>query len=159
MTFEVALDFVLAQEGGDVNDPDDPGGHTRFGISQRAHPDEDIGALTRSRAAEIYRSDYWDACRSDDLPSPLRLLVFDAAVNQGPRAAIEMLQLAVGTIPDGIIGPKTLAAAKTKGGLGESVLNMAAERAFRYGKSANFAKYGRGWMRRLFAATAMALED
>ncbi|MBI5843910.1 MAG: hypothetical protein HZB23_04475 [Deltaproteobacteria bacterium] len=48
----------MAHEGGYVNDPADPGGETRFGISRRAYPNEDIKALTRERAAEIYYRDY-----------------------------------------------------------------------------------------------------
>lgn len=157
MSFAVAIDFVLRHEGGDVNDPDDPGGHTRFGISKRAHPDEDIGALTRDRAAEIYRYSYWDACRCDELPAALALMVFDSAVNQGPRAAVETLQRAVGTVPDGILGPLTLDAAKRAAGR-SAVIAMAAERGFRYGRTKNFERFGRGWMRRLIDCTVLALE-
>lgn len=81
--FRKALGFVLPQEGGYVNDPDDPGGETKWGISKRAYPNEDIKNLTPERACTIYATDYWDACGCDAIPFPLNVAVFDSAVNCG----------------------------------------------------------------------------
>lgn len=159
MSFEKAIRFVLIHEGGYVDDPDDPGGETNFGISKRAHPREDIKNMTKERAAAIYRSDYWDRCHCDALPPSLAMVTFDAAVNQGVGAAVRMLQKAVGTTVDGVMGPMTEAAAQAMGSGDTALLKMAAERGYRYGQTKNFDKYGRGWMRRLFAVTALALED
>ena len=159
MGFEEAVELVFLHEGGYIDDPDDPGGATRFGISRRSHPDIDIANLTRRRASEIYRQQYWIRCRCDDLPSPLATLVFDAAVNQGPEAAIRMLQRAVGAVVDGVIGPDTLVRARRLGRDRNTVLNLAAERGYRYGRTRNFDRYGRGWMRRLMAVLAQALEE
>ena len=148
MTFDTAVAIILRHEGGYVNDARDPGGETNFGICKRSYPDEDIRNLTEARAKEIYRRDYWNKCKCDDLPDEVRLLVFDAAVNQGTGAAVKMLQKAVGTIEDGIIGPNTLAKARSAKNL---AVNYAAERALRYASNANVNVYGRGWFRRLIA--------
>lgn len=79
--FAAALELLLHFEGGYVNDPNDAGGETKYGISKRAYPNLDIASLTKSDAAEIYLRDYWDACRCSEMPEPLSLSVFDYAVN------------------------------------------------------------------------------
>lgn len=81
--FEEAAKHVLQSEGGWVNDPDDAGGETKFGISKRAHPKVDIASLTEQDALNIYRQEYWNAVGAEGLPEHMRLAVFDAAVNQG----------------------------------------------------------------------------
>lgn len=113
-TFEAAIDYVLANEGGLVNDPADPGGLTNFGISQRTYPGVDIRNLTRDEAAAIYKRDYW---RYDDIADQrVATKLFDAHVNMGPVQAIRLLQLSLGTIEagpvvaDGIIGSYTIEA-------------------------------------------------
>ncbi len=85
--FERALKLVLDHEGGYVNDPDDPGGETKYGISKRAYPSLDIKNLTVEQAAGIYWRDYWDACSCDQLAYPMDITVFDTAVNCGCGAA------------------------------------------------------------------------
>ena len=59
-SFDEIIDIVLEHEGGYVNDPDDPGGETNFGIAKRSHPDVDIANLTKAGAKEIYKAEYWD---------------------------------------------------------------------------------------------------
>ena len=81
--FERSLKFVLDHEGGYVNDLDDPGGETNYGISKRAYPSLDIKNLTVEQAAGIYWRDYWDACSCDKLVYPIDCYVFDTAVNCG----------------------------------------------------------------------------
>lgn len=85
--FRKALEFTLKWEGGYVNDPDDPGGETKWGISKRAYPDEDITNLTPERAAELYYRDYWVASGCESLPFPMSVVVFDTAVNLGTGRA------------------------------------------------------------------------
>lgn len=111
--WEKAIDFVLKMEGGaeGENDPNDPGGYTKFGISSKAYPNLDIKNLTVDQAKEIYRNDYWNACRCDELPSSLAISVFDTAVNQGTSKARRLLQVALGVIADGVIGEQTITAA------------------------------------------------
>ncbi len=88
---ERALDFVMKWEGGYVNDPKDPGGETKWGISKRAYPMLDVKSLTKEEAADIYRHDYWEKAGCGDLPRPLDMVVFDTAVNMGVRRAREFL--------------------------------------------------------------------
>lgn len=80
---------VMDFEGGSrqTNDPDDPGGLTKYGISRKAYPDEDIAHLTESRAKELYKRDYWDKVNGDELPYPWDMIMADAAVNCGVSRA------------------------------------------------------------------------
>lgn len=146
--FDRAIEIVLEIEGGYVNHPDDPGGETKYGISRRAYPHENIRELTLEQAAALYRRDYWDRCRCGELPWPLALCVFDSAVNQGVVKAITLLQKAVNVKQDGVIGPVTLLKAR-QAGQDVSALFMA-ERALHYASLPTFSTFGRGWMRRLF---------
>ena len=108
-SFEFAFAKVVSVEGGYVDDPKDPGGATKFGISQRSYPNVDIKNLTLDQAKAIYRADYWDAVSGDELPDPLSHLVFDAAVNQGVSPAQKMMQEALGVKVDGEIGTEQIA--------------------------------------------------
>ena len=151
-TFNNAFRLVIGEEGGYVNDPRDPGGETKFGIAKRSHPDIDIANLTLDQARTIYLTDYWQPIRGDDLPAALAVLLFDAAVNQGPKTAVQLLQRAVGTIADGVVGPATLAAAQTPGVL----IEFGARRIGRYAQDANWPIYGRGWTKRVLQMTIAA---
>lgn len=102
------MDFVLSWEGGYVNDPRDPGGETKYGISKRAHPSVDIRNLTIQQAHEIYRADYWERIRGDYLPPRAAIAVMDFAVHSGVPAASLALQGEVGAKQDGVIGPRTI---------------------------------------------------
>jgi lysozyme family protein len=146
-SFERALMFVLAQEGGYVNDPHDPGGETRYGISKRRYPAEDIRNLTIERARELYRRDYWDQNRCGELPGHMGLAVFDASVNGG--APIRWLQMAVGASIDGVIGPKTIAAAHACRDKPKTVRDMLASRMMYLTALNGWSRYGLGWTRRV----------
>lgn len=111
--FKDAIDLVLSQEGGYVNDPDDPGGETNWGISKRAFPALDIAALTRDDAVKIYKAHYWE-------PNKIALIHcqsianknFSFVVNMGARPAGRILQRAlrangVEVKIDGAVGPAT----------------------------------------------------
>ena len=89
--FEKALKFVLKWEGGYSNDPRDPGGETKYGISKRSYPELDISKLTLKQAEEIYYQNYWLKTGCDELPYPFNIVVFDTAVNMGRRRALEFL--------------------------------------------------------------------
>lgn len=90
--FEAAFAKTIIFEGGDSNDPDDSGGLTRYGISQKAYPDLDIKSLTLEAAKEIYRRDYWDKCGCDRMNDQRHAeIIFDIAVNMGVVAAKELL--------------------------------------------------------------------
>ena len=87
MSFNECMDFVLEWEGGYSVDADDPGGETKFGISKRAHPLEDITNLTRERALAIYHAEYWERISGDTLPTPVALACMDFAVHSGVARA------------------------------------------------------------------------
>ncbi len=147
--FDWCVERILEREGGLTNDPDDPGGLTNFGISQRQYPALDIAALTRTDAIEIYRRDYWEPCGAEQMPEPLDFYLFDSAVNQGVGTAIRFLQTALRVHVDGRIGPETLGAI-TRLGASEAGALFMAERALHYVSLGTFWKFGRGWFKRLF---------
>jgi len=91
--FDKALKFILKWEGGYSNDPRDPGGETKYGISKRSYPELDISKLTLKQAKEIYYQNYWLKCGCDNLPYPFNIVVFDTAVNMGRRRAMEFLDV------------------------------------------------------------------
>lgn len=121
--FNQALKKTLVFEGGYVNDPDDPGGETNFGISKRSYPDLDIKNITDEQVRDIYRSDYWNKTGCSDLrDQDLADTVFDFAVNAGVKRASKYLQIAANALDkspftplriDGIIGLYTLGRVKT----------------------------------------------
>jgi len=91
-TAQQSIQNVIRREGGYVADRADRGGETKFGISKRAYPNLDIANLTEEEAARIYKRDYWDRIKADELPENIREMAFDAAVNQGvawTRRALE----------------------------------------------------------------------
>lgn len=108
--WDKAIEFVLRMEGGYSNDPNDSGGETNFGISKRAYPNLDIKNLTVDKAKEIYMNDYWNPCHCDELASEFAIATFDAAVNEGVKPAIRMLQIALDVDVDCIIGSNTVTA-------------------------------------------------
>lgn len=110
--FNKVIDLVLKHEGGFVNDPNDPGGVTKYGISKKAFPDLDIKSLTIEDAKSIYYKHYWEPCKANELPEDIRYIHFDTAVNQGLNKAAKILQRAAGVADDGIIGPITLKASQ-----------------------------------------------
>lgn len=148
MGFEEAFQRVVGHEGGYVNDPADRGGETKFGISKRAYPALNIAALTLADARAIYRRDYWDLCRCDLMPEPLAFAVFDLAVNAGRHAATKDLQLALGLIPDGVLGPDTLAALHACDGL-RTPVKVHASGLERRTNAPTGPQHGRGWTRRV----------
>lgn len=148
--YDFAFKFIIEKEGGYSNDPRDPGGETKFGISKRSFPLEDIKNLTLERAKKLYKDFYWNICQCDAMPVPLNLIVFDCAVNQGTFTAIKILQNILGVEVDGIIGNETLRKIKEKN-LNELVELYLTDRALRYCMNKHFYIYGRGWLRRLFS--------
>jgi len=158
-SFEDAFQWILEAEGPDTNDPDDPGGLTRFGIAQKRHPEVDVATLTEEDAKRIYREQYWDQIHGDELPPVLALVVFDGAVVQGVGRSIFCLQEALGVETDGLVGPKTVAAAFEQGlGVLTKFLSL---RAHAYMdlviRKPVMLKYLKGWIGRLIRVRQRAL--
>ena len=160
--FSQAFAVVVGEEGGFTNDSADPGNWTsgrcgvgvcagtKYGISAAAYPGVDISALTLDAAAVIYRRDYWTPVQGDDLPPPLALLVFDAAVNNGVGRAVRWLQGAAGVAVDGVLGDKTMAAVRSASGSGAALLaEFQAQRLLFMAGLSTWRTFGPGWARRL----------
>ncbi len=152
------VDRVLSHEGGYVNDPNDPGGETKWGISKRSYPHLNIKDLTRQDAIAIYQRDFWQRVQGDKLPVPLVFQALDAAVNHGIGNAVRWMQRAAGVADDGVIGPVTLAAVARQEPA-DLVLNFNAERLEFYAKLQTFDHYGRGWTRRVAKNLRFAAQD
>lgn len=147
--FNHCLNIVLKHEGGYVNDPKDPGGETIYGIARRHHPDAWAkGRPTKQQAADIYRRDYWDRMKCDQMPAPVALFLFDSGVNCGNRRAAEWLQRYVGAVSDGQIGAKTIAATWAVDAH-SACYAMAKQRMAHYGGLNTFGRFGKGWARRV----------
>lgn len=119
--FDDCLKIVLEYEGGYSDVPGDRGGKTKWGITQNtldrwcyiSHHDKVIVAnLTEVQRDNIYQLLYWQPPCCYDLPHPLDLVIFDAAVNHGPQTAIKLLQAQLGVTVDGIVGRNTMRHAK-----------------------------------------------
>ena len=114
--FADALAFVLRWEGGYVNHPNDPGGATNKGVTQKVYDTwrarqgqavQGVAQITDAEVHAIYEVSYWLASKCQLLASPLDLAQFDTAVNMGVGRAVKFLQQAVGATPDGNFGPGT----------------------------------------------------
>ena len=150
MTFDEAFEQLIGHEGGYVLDSLDPGGETKFGISKRSYPGENIANLTLERAKAIYLRDYWGPAGGDTVPADIRFMLFDMAVNQGVKTAIRALQHVAGVGEDGILGPVTL----------QALQSMPAERllfrftaarlvAYTRADDLRWGRFGRGWVKRV----------
>ena len=152
--FDDIIEITLHHEGGYVHDPTDLGGETNFGIAKRFYPDVDIKNLTKEGAKEIYKKDYWDKNKVDELPDDLKHIFFDMCVNQGKGRAVKILQRAAnakgaGLKVDGGLGPKTI------GAISNSNVELQRVRAYRVKYYADLVtrkpdleKFYFGWFRR-----------
>jgi len=153
--FSTCLEMVLKHEGGYVNHPHDPEGMTNLGITKKTYDnfygtdadEDDMRAITVKDVRPIYKQEYWDRCKCDDLPSGVDWAVFDWAVNSGTSRAIKALQKAVGTLEDGIIGEFTLGAVR-QSQPSEVINRIAIYRDSFYRSLNHFDTFGKGWIRR-----------
>lgn len=115
--FDKIIECVFVLEGYISDHKADTGGYTKYGISQKAHPEVDVRNLTLEDAKRIYYRKYWLPTRCDQLPFKVALFVMDMAVNSGNSAAGKALQRCVNLVRadaakplvvDGIIGEQTL---------------------------------------------------
>jgi lysozyme family protein len=149
------MTMLLAHEGGYVNHPSDPGGMTNLGVTKRTYDEyhgtdideEGMRNLTKADVIPIYRRNYWERCRCQDLASGIDWATFDASVNHGTGRAARLLQRAVETTQDGSIGPLTLM--KVKQHEVTNIINrIAVYREEFYRSLDTFDTFGRGWLRR-----------
>ncbi len=163
-TWPQALKWVLVSEGGNDDDPDDPGGRTSRGITQREYnayrsmnglPALDVWKASQQDVDNIYRASYWMPwCPT--LPPGVDYEFFDECVNAGPHAAIVILQRALGVADDGHIGMIT-SAALSGADFPTLIKKYSAARTAYYRGLRGFWKYGKGWLNRVDFAEKNAL--
>jgi lysozyme family protein len=127
--FNAAFVLTMRAEGGYVRDPQDPGGETYKGVARRMNSKWDgwflIDAMKKERdfpanlegyaalqekIRAFYEANYWDRIRGDEIQNQdIAESIFDFAVNAGPVASAKLAQMTVGTEPDGVVGPVTVA--------------------------------------------------
>jgi lysozyme family protein len=155
--FERLVGMILNHEGGYVNDPVDPGGETKYGISKRTYPYVDIKNLTVDQAKDIYYRDWWKPLRCPEIKHDrIAQKHLDTSINVGPRNGVRILQRALcdvgeAVVVDGIIGPKTLAATN-RTDPDKLLATMRYQQAQFYKRIINrnpeLARFERGWMNR-----------
>jgi lysozyme family protein len=150
--FEKAMKFIRVVEGGKFFHPNDPGGFTNMGLTQRDYPKLDLKNLTREEADNIFYKDYWKKSVASKLPDPAFISYFDAVVNTGAGRANKILQKVVGVEVDGKVGKITLEAVKKYGEPKKLAIALAEGKQDFYlslvSKNKKFGSFIRGWSRR-----------
>ncbi len=121
---------------------------TKYGISAGTSPELDIAGLTLDGAKAIYKREWWDRFKGDDLPYELGFQIFDAEVNHGKKMGVRFLQRALGLADDGLFGPAT-AAALTGKDEDKVILRFLAYRMRFFTSIPTWATYGKGWANRV----------
>ena len=148
MDFQQAINRVLGHEGGYVNNPADPGGETKWGISKRTYPQLNIKDLTRDQAIEIYKKDFWDRVHATDLYDGVAFQSLDFAINSGCETALRALQRALNVADDGHWGPHTSQAAKDMSE-SDQIMRLNAERLDFMRKLKTWPNFSSGWAGRI----------
>ncbi|CDZ67624.1 Secretion activator protein [Neorhizobium galegae bv. orientalis] len=162
--FEKSLAKVLVHEGGYVNHPDDPGGATNQGVTQRVYDDyrrsidakpQTVRLLSNGERDSIYRMRYWALIKGDSLPPGISYVVFDGAANSGPSQSVKWLQRALGVKADGLIGTETLNAVRAHPNHDALVAKIIALREKFLRALRTFKTFGKGWMSRIRGVLAV----
>lgn len=160
MNFDKAFDLLITHEGGFVHRSfaDDPGGATKYGITEKVARyngySGEMRDLTLEFAKSIYRKDYWDSCKCDEMPDEIRYPLFDASVNSGSKQAIKWLQSSVGVKADGVIGSVTMQSIR----LAQPLIirqQMIGKRLRFMTELSNWTANAKGWSRRIAAILEM----
>lgn len=163
--FDKVLAHVLKSEGGYVNDPDDPGGETMMGVTRAVYEqwigrqvmDGEMKTLTFDDVKPIYKKNYWDRLRLDDVPSGLDMVLMDIGVNSGTGRAAKWVQRLAGVKADGAIGPVSLRAIHNLKPA-DAVESLYHTRQAFYERLPHFRKFGKGWTARNKDVTEYAKE-
>lgn len=151
------MQLVAVSEGGYVNSRHDPGGATNHGITQRVYnayrrrkgaPTVTVRYITKDEVAEIYRTQYADQVRYDDLPAGVDYAVLDYAINSGVRRAAKAMQRIVGVKADGIIGNVTLVAIE-RHSASWLIKTLCTQRLSFLQRLRHWRYFGRGWRKRV----------
>lgn len=161
--FKQFLKHTLEVEGGYVNDPDDSGGETNYGITRDTYQHylfkkhnarivvKDMRDIPMSDVEDIYRTEYWDKISADELPSGIDIMLADFAVNSGVVRATRKFQKLFDTERDGIIGRHTLSCVNEKvpEWLLHNLFVIRREYYHNIGHINNNKKFLKGWYNRL----------
>jgi lysozyme family protein len=153
--FENAVELVLKSEGGFVNDPQDHGGATNFGVTLKAWSEyvnrevgvQEIKDLTPLMVKPFYKRKYWNPAGCETLPKGVDYAVFDFAVNSGVKRAIITLQKAIGADADGVLGSITQALVKQFDPL--ELLDKFSEEKKKFYQGLNQPRFEKGWLNRV----------
>lgn len=162
--FERSLKFVLKHEGGWFDHPKDPGGATMKGIIQRVYEKfkgrsvtkDELRNISDDEVKTIYKENYWNPMKCDDLPYGTDHIVFDAAVNTGLRQATLFCQRAAGVNDDGALGPVTIGAMQEVTPK-DFILRFSYYKEKFYRALKTFQYFGNGWINRTNKVKAEAL--
>lgn len=171
--FNKCLELLLKSEGGFTDDERDSGnklpdgrpGSTMLGVTQAnwesfvGHPvtHNDMKALTHETVGNFYKSKYWNPCYCDVLPNGLDYLLFDFGVNAGTGRSVKLFQQAIDIIPDGVIGPRTMALV-AESNAANLIEKFSTEKESFYRALKSFPTFGRGWLNRVEEVKRIALD-
>jgi len=158
MNFDMAFDRLMGHEGGYVNNPLDPGGETKYGISKRSYPDEDIKGMTRERAKVIFRRDFWNRINGDKLYDGVAFQLADLAYHSGPETSVRLFQRALRVSDDGHWGPISQASASAMSE-SDQIMRLNGVRLDWLTYRSNWLDASRGWARRIAANLLYGAED
>lgn len=164
-TLAKVMPLVFKSEGGYVDHPKDPGSATNMGITigtlshwlGRPATKDEVRAITKDQATAIYRANYWNAIRGDDLPAGLDYAVFDFAINSGPSRAAKYLQDLLDVRIDGFIGPETIAAARSRN-IPLLINRLCDDRLDYVKRLPTWPTFGKGWSSRIAKVRSEALK-
>lgn len=164
--FEESLKRVLTSEGGYVDNPHDPGGATMKGVTLKVYEDylgrlvtkQELKDIPDEHIQDIYKRQFWDSLKCDDLPNGVDYLAFDFAVNAGCyRSAVCLQKAALIEHVDGAIGPKSIEAVN-RCNLIDLINYFSQERRNFYRGLITFPTFGKGWLSRVETAQNAAKE-
>lgn len=158
-----AYKIMRGYEGGNVDDPRDNGGRTSRGVTQRVYtayrakmgkPAQDVYKASDAEVAEIFKKQYWDVCKCDELPGGIDLIAFNAAINSGPKRSYKLMQASLNRVAnarlavDGTPGMITVQAALNAPDHDAVVLEFGRKYQAFYRSLKDWPHYGKGWTRR-----------
>jgi lysozyme family protein len=163
--WEKSFQMVLKSEGGFVNNPKDPGGMTNLGVTKKVweefvghEVDEaEMRALTPELVKPLYKKNYWDKIKGDQLPIGVDYAAYDLSVNSGTGRAAKYLQRIAGVPDDGAIGPKSVEAIQSCDP--DQTVDALCDMRLEFLKRLpTWDTFGKGWGRRVEEVKAKALE-
>ena len=163
--WDKAFDLVIVNEGGYVDNSQDPGGATNWGCTKAVWEKyvghevtkDDIKALTKEDVKPLYKRNYWDAIHGDAILSGLDYCIFDCAINSGVGRAAKFIQEIVGVPADGAIGNNTVTAITQINSI--TLINEFSDKRQAFLESLKtFPTFGKGWTKRVQEVRTKSLE-